>query len=242
MKVHGISSSASFGFTDLPWKDLGLRGFQLGELIQSPDTGTSTGLIGMTGSGFLQQLKFINIQDEDLFQKNQQEFAISNKPLTRKSSHDDLTPVLNLWTETGIESAISDQEIKVCFQKKQYDHSEFPNPTTHPNSVYKIGGILWGLTPEKADQVSVQLGFPPKLDSIDMTDGSSMIFLSPLDEAFRYFEIKKEFPLWAVILVCRDLHQFNKMAQPDKFLTIKGQQAALLSQYPTSWDILVVQG
>ncbi len=54
-----------------------------------------------------------------------------------------------------------------------------------------------------------------------------------------YLEIRKEFPLWAVWLRCRDFKKFCQVAKPDRLFQWKGREIGLIHMGPNCFDFII---
>lgn len=230
---YSLLACSHFVFTAFPYEDLGTRGFTLSRELDRESHGVTTEtLVVESEQGAPVALEFLLIQDETEFQQSlrQNQTGLRGREILRPS----LRLLASHPRDLG-RFTVGSIPVEVVAQKTLERR-----PPSHANSAQKIWGVYLGLKESEITEWSEFLGTPPEKDSWVLADGTRLVCGRPGDGLFEFMDQRKDFPFWAVILKCQSFASFKERAEPERVLSWDGQEAALIKEHLTDWDLLVV--
>jgi hypothetical protein len=225
-----LAACSHYVFTAFPYENLGERGFHLDQRLDREEPGLTIQTLMMNSPrGGSVALEFLEIMDEEDFKKNRR---LDSSWRGREV----LRPQLRLVGETDVRKVIGGIPVEVVSRG-----SAPPASSPHPNSVHEISGLYLGLTESGRRDWAEFLGLLESKSPWSLADDTQIFVGEPGDGLYEFMDMRKDFPLWAVILKCQSLSSFIEKAQPEKSILWRGRSAALIKEHLTDWDILIVE-
>lgn len=229
--VYSLAACSHYVFTAFPFENLGERGFELDQSLNRELQGVMVQTLPMKSpTGSLVHLEFREILDEEEFVESERRHSVVGR------GRDLLRPSLRFFGPKTEEKVVGSLPVKVFPPSDSHHHMG-----VHTNTVQNIWGIYLGLTAADQEAWTNFLGVEPVHGEWILADGVRLIVARPGDGLYEYMELRKDFPLWAVILQCGSFSEFEKKAEPERVLKWRGHQTALIKEHLTDWDLLIIE-
>ena len=217
-------------FTSFPYENLGERGFELNQSLTIEEHGVVTQtLVVPSPQGASVRLEFKDIVDEEDF------LAHSRQENPSVRGREVLRPSLRFFGASSFKKVVGSIPVTVAAE----DKSPLVN-VSHSNSVQTFWGVYLGLSPKDQLEWNDFLGVNAENGEWVLADGIRLIAGQPGDGLYEFMEVRKDFPLWAVILKSESFEIFTHKADPERILNWKHRPTALIKEHLTDWDLLVI--